>query len=224
MSFAGMTKDDMDSARRLIWKFLCEGKTDSEIAKLMGIDDEVYRAVKFSMLEWKSQELKNKPSEHIYVEYMIAQTQNIENLNDMIKSFKSSKQHNAMVSAIRARSELTDKILAKGQEFGIIARVTDHNIIGGLLIKEMSRNDLKSAITKAISKLSVFVEKYGDSDIMDLEPGDIHYGPVLQPHEEEEIDAGPRAPRTKSGIKAKKVKAKTAKTNKARGRKKIEVR
>lgn len=216
MGIHGLTRVDIEEAKNSIWDSLCKGESDDEIMDLMGLDPEIYKSLKVQMLEDKAQELKRKPPEHVYVEYILAQTQNIQDLSDMIAEFKTTKQYNALVGAIRARSDLHDKLIAKGQEFGVFRKMPQRReLVAGVIVQDMSKDALKTAITGAISKLDTMMKRYGDGDILDQLPGPIHHGPALPSvidAEAEEVVA-PRA-------KSKTVRSKMTRSTKAsRGRK-----
>ncbi|MGW8177878.1 MAG: hypothetical protein ACWGQW_03675 [bacterium] len=211
----GLTKVDIEEAKDTIWEALCRGESDREIMDLLGLETEVYKALKFQLLEDRALEAKTRPPEHVYIQYVIDQTRNISDLTDMIAEFKTTKQYNAMVGAIKARAELHDKLIAKGQEFGIFKKVPERReIVAGVMIQDMSRDDLKAAITGAIGRLDSMMRRYGDNDILDVLPEAIHHGPALPPHEiPEERVMAPKA-------KSKTVRSKMSKSTKgARGRK-----
>lgn len=217
MNLLKLTKADIQEAKVTIWSELCKGTQDSEIQEDMGLSQEMYLQLKFQVLEDKATQLRAKPPEHVYVEYIINQTQNISDLTGMIEDFKKTKQFNALVGAVRARADLYDKLVAKGQEFGVFAKAPERKIIAGVVVSDLSANDLRTAITKAIGNLDAMMGKYGDNDIIDVMPDSLHYGPSLpsraiEPREESAI----KAPPTK---KSKTARANTSRaTKRSRGR------
>lgn len=219
MSLRGLTKADIEEAKASIWACLKEGQDDDEIMDLLGIPPELYWGLRHQAIEDQATKLKTTPQEHVYVEYMLNQYENIKDLTDMIKNMKDTKQHNAMVGAIRARADLYDKLILKGQEFGIYRKAPERReIVAGILVSEMSKDDLKKAITKAMVDLDQMMGKYGDMDIVELEAGSMHYGPKLPPAPVVEGVGEVVVPRGRE-IK-KTARAKTSKTSKAaRGRK-----
>ncbi len=211
---SSLTKRDIAEAKVTIWEQLCKGDADSDIMDYTGLSPEVYGILKHQVLDDKALELRNKPSEHVYVEYVLAQQQNISDLTDMIVSFKKTNQFNALVGAIRARADLHDKLIAKGQEFGIFRKEPERRTILGVLVTEMTRADLKTAITGAIGSLDKMMSMYGDSNIIDVPTGDLHYGKALPPPSSESASA-PVAPKAKKTARAKTSRM----TKRARGRK-----
>lgn len=217
MDLMKLTKADIEEAKLTIWSELCDGSSDSEIMDMMGLEQDVYLQLKFQTLEDKAQELRRKPPEHVYVEYIINQTQNIQDLTEMIGQFKKTKQYNALVGAVRARADLYDKLVAKGQEFGVFAKAPERKIVAGVLVGDLSADDLRTAITKAIGNLDAMMSRYGDSNIIDVTPDSLHYGPSIPTRElTPEAESAVVAPPSK---KSKTARAKTSRTSKAaRGR------
>lgn len=213
-----LTKADLAEAKITLWEAMARGDDDSEIMDALGVEADVYGVLKRQVYDDKATELRDKPSEHVYIEYVLAQERNIADLTEMIAEFKTSKQYNAMVGAIRARADLHDKLIAKGQEFGVFRKEPERKIIAGMLVAEMTHDSLKAAITGAVGNLESMMSKYGEGTMIDVTPGDIHYGPALPPPSA--ALSAPVAPRVKKKKQSKTARAKTSKTSKrARGRK-----
>lgn len=160
----------------------CQGKLDAEIMDEMGVDAPTYSALKAAMFDAKADEIRSKPTEHVYVQYTIDQAQNIKDLTMMLEDFKSTKQYNAMVGAVRARAEIYNKLIEMGQSFGLIRKEPDKKeIIAGMFIADMTNRQLKTAITGELTDLNVLMRRYGDRSILDMKPGSLHRGPRLPP-------------------------------------------
>lgn len=177
---SGMTKAELAETMETIWDLLLDGNTDKEIIELTGLEAEAYKALRQKMLEEKAAELQAKPAEHVYVEYIIWQTQGIVDLTKMLDKFRETKQYNAMVGAVRVRAELYDKLIAKGQEFGVFKKTPERKeIVGGLVLADLSSDKLRAMVTGALSELDKLMRRYGDTDFIDIEAGPVHHGPRL---------------------------------------------
>lgn len=177
------TKAELKEAVTTIYAKLTEGKEDKEILEEMGLSAEDFDGLKRQMFDMKADELRGKPVEHVYVEYMVNQIQNVKDLTTMVKDFKSSKQYNAMVGAIRARADIYDKLIDRGQSLGVIKREpTVTKVIGGILVGELTNVQLKEMITKELGELNRLMRRYGDKGIIDMDPGSLHYGEALPVH------------------------------------------
>jgi hypothetical protein len=215
-----LTKEQMKEAVMRIYGMLCEGDDEADILDEMGISAEQYENMKDKLFETKAQEFKTKPIEYTYVQYIIDQTYNLSVLDDFIKSNKNEKGRSAqgIVGAIRAKSEIMDKIIARGQEFGIIKKVANRSeVVAGVLIAELSNTQLKKEITTSLDSLNLLLKKYGDRDIIDVSPGTLRSGKglpeaVLKVEESESKD---------NGIAVKRVKKNSKRRDKTRSNRRV---
>ncbi len=206
-----LTKSQLQEAVATIYGLLSQGKSDKQIMKRTGLTAEELSELKVAMFDIKADEVRTRPPEHVYVEYLINQSQNIRDLTRMIKQFKTTKQYNALVGAIRARAEIYDKLIAKGQEFGLIKKTPERKeIVAGVMVADLSNKELRTAALGELNMLGKLIERFGDEggDLLSLPaPTRIHRGKPL-----------PSASGAKPK-KAKKVKSKTGKVHKGRKRK-----
>lgn len=214
-----LTKADIAEAKLTIWEALLEGRGDREIANDIGVAADVYKSLKYDLLEEKAHELRNKPQEHIYIEYILNQQKNIAVLDEMLREHSTEANKNAIIGAVRARAELFDKLIAKGQEFGVFKKTPEKKVVAGIVVSDLARDDLKQEILKSIAGLDKMMKRYGDSAIIDVEAEEsLHYGPKLKPKNIEE--PGDKKAPAYAKDKSKFSKTKRTKTTKAsRGRK-----
>jgi hypothetical protein len=239
-----MTKAEIAETMETIWDLLLEGNTDKEIIELTGLEAEAYKHLRQRLVEEKAAELTSKPAEHVYVEYLIWQSQGIVDLTKMMDQFRKTKQYNAMVGAVRVRAELYDKLIAKGQEFGVFKKTPERKeIVGGFVLADLTSDKLRTMVTHAVSDLDKLMKRYGDADIIEISSGPTHHGPRLIEASGEAVEV-PEAPMAKDdplpeakgtkvfteapsivaapkakGKSAKRVKARTSRqSSKARGR------
>lgn len=176
-----LTKEQMREAIIRVYGSLCSGEDESDILEEMGLSAEDYENIKEKMLEVKAQELKTKPVEYTYVQYIIEQMKNLRTLDDFIaKNNTDKKSTQSLVGAVRARSEILDRVIARGQEFGIIKKAPNRSeVVAGVLIAEMSNIQLKKEITSSLGSLNLLLKKYGDNSIINVTPGDLYRGKEL---------------------------------------------
>lgn len=159
---------------------------------------------------------------------MLSQIANIGELTDIVKKSKKAKQYNSAISAIRVRADLHDRILTKGQEFGVFKRTADSGAIDlSRMVADMTSDQIRITFVKAISEMGKMMRTFGDHSIIDATPGQIHYGEALPDTEKSgspEIVVAP--PSKDDAPKASKTgRSNMSKTSKAiRGRKAITVR
>lgn len=217
-----LSKKDMIELSVTIQAELVEGREDVEIAADLGLDSETYDSVKKLMLDRRAEELRQRPREHAYVEYCIDQKRNIKALDRLIVNLDSKSQYNALVGAIRLRSDIVDKIVQKGQEFGLIKKEAERReIVGGLIVAEMGPDDLRAAIVKNAEEFGEYAKKYGDTPLTELaDAHDVYYGPAAvlttgAPVDEEDDEDLVRAAARKIEFKKRGAKRSKAKTRRA---------
>jgi hypothetical protein len=205
----------LEDAAAILFDALCTGITDAEAMDDLGVDRETYDAVKKKMFDVRAEEIRSMPTEHVFVQYILDQTANVRDLTAMIGEFRATKQYNAMVGAIRTRSDIQDKLITRGQEFGFIRKTPDRKqIVAGIVITDMTNEQLKRAALRELREFKTMMEDAGDVDFLDVEAGEVHRGPALPP--------APEPIRTEPGTATKTNRSKAGGKNssKARGRKK----
>ena len=171
------TKEEIQEVVVTIHSRMLEGLSDQEIADEMGFSLDDFLKFKQTMFEIKSKEVKEKPNEHVYVEYMLEQTKNIKALTTVIDDATGTKNYSAIVNAVRTRADILDRVLNKGQEFGFIHREPDRKeIIAGKAITELSKDKLKSLILAELNSVNAMFKKFGDKNIIEVnEAKELHY-------------------------------------------------
>lgn len=156
--------------------YLSQNMTDVEVCEKLKISWGDYEELKSKMIAFEAEHVRNRSPEQVYVEYLMAQEKNIKSLSDMIEHYKDIKQHTAVVGAVKARAEILDKMIAKGQEFGFIDKKPERTeVVAGIFVKDLSNDDIRSHITAALNGLGQLVSAYGESNIIDIEPGPTHF-------------------------------------------------
>lgn len=214
-----LSRSEMMEAAATVYGELLKGLNHTEVMDILGYDAETYEEVRKFMLDVRSDELRTKPREHVYIDYVIEQRRNITDLNDLIKNLDEKTQYNAVVGAIRLRSDIVDKIVQKGQEFGFIKKTAERKeLIGGLLLVDMTTDELKKQILGQTKMLEGVVKKFGDADFTTGHDGPLHYGPTFdttgEDADDEDDEATLRKPEKATGTH----RAKTSKRHAGRKR------
>lgn len=177
------SKDEIVELSNVVFLKLVEGKNDEEIADDMNVSINEIKKIKKHLYDEKSLEIRNKPVEHVYVEYMLSQMQNIEDLSRLIEDNRnvSAKGLSAVVGAIRTRADIYDRILAKGQECGLIKKVPNRTeSVFGIFVEDLSNKELRNLIVKQVDGLGSLVNRFGEQNILELPaPEILHQGPKL---------------------------------------------
>lgn len=185
MSKLKLTEGEMDQAAEDLFQYLITGKGDEEAQDELGVDTATYGKIKRHMLDRKAVEIHNRPTEHVYVQYILDQAQNLRVLTDMIKTNTADKNQNAVVGAIRLRADLYDRIITKGQECGLIEKEPERReIIAGVIVADLTNRQLQGVLKTELFEITQMMSEYGTKKFIDVELGPIHHGPALKPQKQ----------------------------------------
>lgn len=157
--------------------YLTEFDDHDDIAVEMGLSWADFEKLLEKYYAAEVESLREQSTERVYIDYVQNQRQNIADLTKLLGAFDETKQHSAMVNAVKARADILDKIIAKGQEFGFIDKKPEAKIVAGVVVDKLSTNELRSAITGELQHLDKLMTKFGGGEvppIIDVEPGQIH--------------------------------------------------
>src|SRR6478609_660514 len=164
-------------AAAFIYECRIRGKRDKYIQEELGFNAEQYNEVCKFLLEHRSEQIREMPREHVYVEYVIDQKKNIKDLDSLIKNLDANSQYNALIGAIRLRSDIQNKILDRAQEFGLVKKEAEkRELIGGIAIFELGADDLRKKIVSHTKSLADVMRDYGEKDFLRLPAPELHYG------------------------------------------------
>jgi len=145
----------------------------------MGLEREEWEEVKREALEEEGRRLGSRSKEEIYAQYVIAQSACVRDLMEVKRKGKANAGQNAAwVSAVKARSEIFDRIIKMGWELGLVERReveeskgkgTEVNV--GVVLSGLSDVELRGKVVRELSNLNDIMEEFGEKDILELKPG-----------------------------------------------------
>jgi len=90
----------------------------------------------------------------IFAEYREAQLLAARELEDLAQIFRNSKQFSALVGAVKARSEILDKIIKTGQELGLIKRAAKEvHVRGKVDYEKLSIKELRVTLRREVDSM-----------------------------------------------------------------------
>jgi hypothetical protein len=154
---------------------MAEGLTDEEVSKKLGLKFSDYESLKAKFIENEATIIREKSTEHTYVEFVLEQKRCINDLEELISSYDKEKNMSAHVGAVRAKSDIVDKIVKMGQDFGLIERKADSGrMIAGKALINLTNIELKQFVLGEIQAVNEMMLRFGDQDIAALDPGALH--------------------------------------------------
>lgn len=176
------TQKEIKEASLRIYDLLSKGASDKVIAKKLGLSAEEYSILKLAMFDLEAEKIRTKPVEHVYIEYLLRQEQNINTLSRVIHEYMGGSHPGAVVSAVKERANIIDGMLEKGQKMGVLHVEPDKKmIVAGKVVAELSNSDLKRGITQLVGQMNNLIKGYGgEKDLLELPaPKDIYYGETV---------------------------------------------
>lgn len=173
--------DELRTALSRLRVCLVEKKSDAEICDELGVSWEELLDLKRKFFEAEAEILRGRSTEITYVRYVLEQRQCMSDLDAVI--IEENKGNAGFVSAVRAKSDILDRILKTGVELGLIQRLADGaGYAAGEAIKSLNNKDFRVYITQEIQVLNQMMIRFGDTSIMDVE-----VGPLYEPKKQQKM-------------------------------------
>jgi hypothetical protein len=153
-----------------IKRMLIEGESDLAIAETLSLGKAEYRRMKAKVYDQEVDGFSGKSAEEQYVDYCFEQQKCLDSLDELIRQSASSNQHNAMVGAIRAKSQIMEQIHKTGVSMGIIKKEADMNReIGGIRVADLENDDVRDMVATELRKVQHAIDKFGDKPMTEVE-------------------------------------------------------
>jgi len=145
---------------------LALGHTDDQIAEEMSLRIDVLKALKREFYRHETIALHSATAEEVFIDYAVRQKQCITDLSDLIPELRAVKQHAAIIGAIKAKSDILDKVIKTGQEMGILEKAPERKMVfHGVAIANLDNTKLRRVIAGELQGLAAIVDKFGDKDL-----------------------------------------------------------
>lgn len=190
MGVLGMSDFEERNAFARLRGYLQEGKDDEGLCEAFSRPYEEIQILKHSFFEGEKELLRKRTTEETYAVYIIEQRRCMNDLERVIEDYTKQKNVQGYVGAIKAKSEILDKIIKTGQDFGLIERADEgRGLVAGQALIQMNHVEVKQYILGEIKAMNDLLLRYGDQDIKALEPGPLH---LPLPTEQEKTKAHSR--------------------------------
>lgn len=151
------------------------GESDDDIRAKFGMDLETYDRFAKECLLQEVERIQNKSVGEVYVEYVLAQKKCISDLEKMANRFDNVKHYSALVNSVKTRSDILDKIIKVGQDFGLLEKRPERKeIVAGVMIHKMDDEQLRTTILGELKNLEKMMNHFGDQTIIDLPKGELY--------------------------------------------------
>lgn len=163
-------KDEIVLLKADIRKLLGQGKKDEEIADELGIEHRHYIMHKKAIM--KEEKLSaQKPAIETFIEYQFKQIKNIEQLEEVRERAEQDGKHQNEITALRAKSDILDRIIARGQELGVYHKQGNKISVTGIMsIIHMDPLELAAQLDTSMAKLQALSNDLGRPFTLDSKP------------------------------------------------------
>lgn len=175
---ASLSKLDLIETAATVYDKLIGGESDTDIMSAMRMDAKTYDEVKRFLFDSKAEKYRTATREQNFVEYVTAQRAIQKKVKGYLESVSDpGKQLGSIVGALRLCSDIEERIIARGQEFGVFKKTAERReLVAGLVVADMSTADLTKAISKHHKTFEDLVAKFGEGDMLALPAKPLHYG------------------------------------------------
>jgi len=162
---------------------IVDGVDDIELSERLGISTSDTQELKRKFLEHEASLVRSKSTEIDYVEYCLEMQRSMADLDRLISSNKKiGSAISTVVSAVRARADIVDRMMKTGIDLGLIVRQGKNGTAeGGEAIKGLTNPEIRKYIFQEIQVFNNTMIRYGDRNITDLDIGPMYSLPPPQP-------------------------------------------
>jgi hypothetical protein len=147
--------------RREVKRLLSEGASEDEIKVELGLAGGEWATFKRAVFDEEATNAR-RPAIEVFVEYQLRQLKHISELEDARQRALKKDQPQHAVSAVKAKAELFDRIIQKGQELGVYHREGQKLTIRGAMgLVHLSPKQLAEQLDRSFIKLQSLSEELG---------------------------------------------------------------
>lgn len=169
-SAAASKRREVDLLVSSIRDGIIEGKSDTAIAEELSLSQHEFRRLKTRLYEQMVDGLASKTAEIQYADYRLEQERCLRELDTMIGSFRRTRQYNAMVGAVRAKSQILGDMHKTGINMGVIKQEASFDReVAGVRISELDNADLRKMIAETLGDIKRIIDKFTDAPMGDVE-------------------------------------------------------
>lgn len=143
--------------------------SDAEIQERHGWTDEHLMAVRSVVYGETAQQSVGLSAEDHYILYAIRSGAHLRQLDDVFgQASQTVKGHLAAVGAVRAKQQILNDMVERGQEMGFVPRRPEQKHVS-VLFANLSEGELRQRLLSERVETRALVQAYGNRDILEIE-------------------------------------------------------
>jgi hypothetical protein len=153
--------DELVYFRREVRRLISAGRSDEDIKTELSLTSNDLAEHKEAVLNDAKIDANRQPVE-IFVEYQLRQLHHIDELEQAREKAVKNNQPQHAVSAVKAKAELLDKIVQRGQDLGVYYREGQKVTIKGAMgLIHMTSRELTEQLDKSVHRLKALSDDLG---------------------------------------------------------------
>lgn len=173
-------KGDMRRKLRQLGQLITEGKSEDDICSSLALDspDELDPLLERYYAELIDK-IRHKSPERQFTDYLTQQSRGIWALDQLVRDLRTkdgkftASVAGSIVSAVRARADIIDRIQERGQKLGMLKKELKQRMVKGIPAAQLSPDQLRGAIYAQVKQLAE-LQELDVLPLEDLDPGDIY--------------------------------------------------
>jgi hypothetical protein len=154
---------------------LGQGYNKEEIEEALGLLPGAYEPLLSRFYEQAEAGFKGKNNLRIFLDYSTRQVQLVRDLERLKQALEERNWKNgqAYVGAVKAQSEILDKMISTGQDLGLIQKIAEKFImVGGTDVRDMDMKQLMGAMEEEINAAQKLKKgrRRGKNNVITLNP------------------------------------------------------
>lgn len=149
-------KTQAQAKKDLVKTLVSLSYNDYEICEYLDIKGTELARLKKEIFFEEIMSTRQMTNEERFAQYKMQQMEIVKDIDVLVEQFKETKQLQALIGALKLKSEITDSIIAKGMEFGVIEKQPEKKavLVGTLDITTASISELEKEIEKTSQEIS----------------------------------------------------------------------
>lgn len=163
-----------DAKKDLVKCLLALSYNDFEICDYMDIKGHELSKLKKEIFYEEIVSSKSLTNEERFAQYKMQQMEIVKDCDVLIERFKDTTQVSALVSMLKTKADILDKIVQKGQEFGVIDKNPDKQqmLVGTIDLTDATIEQLESELLKTNANINNVMKMTKEFDLNSIEDED----------------------------------------------------
>ncbi|MCK4957817.1 MAG: hypothetical protein KAT00_00420 [Planctomycetes bacterium] len=152
-------------------RFIASGATDTDVLEATGWSQSRITWARQNVLDDEKRAISQDTPLSTFATFRISCEANVVDLDKTIKLAIQNGQTQSAVSAIKAKQDIAESLIKRGQELGLIAKAVEGKalLIAGVDLSSLKPFELKAMVRDQSASLAGLMDRL-DSPIIDVDP------------------------------------------------------